>query len=126
MESSESDDEVTQENPALVESLALESDSGAGSESDNEPETNLVAGPSRPQCRAILPARFQEDCDRDNGVVCDICHLTEPVNMASGTVFWIDCDICGVWVHNYCAFNKNTVTRKNIFYSASSIPLALI
>ena len=103
LESLYSDDEVTQESPAPEESLALESDSSAGSESDREPETSLVLGPNRLQCCAILPARFREDSDGDDGVVCDICHMTEPVNMASETVFWVDCDTCGVWVHNYCA-----------------------
>ena len=116
--------EVTQENRAPEESLALESDSSAGSESDKEPDTSLVAGPSRPQCRAILPAHFREDSDGDGGVVCDICHMTEPVNMASETVFWVDCDTCGVWVHNYCAFNKNTATRKYVTGSGKTGHLA--
>ena len=30
---------------------------------------------------------------------------------ALSIVFWVDCDKCGCWVHNYCAFNKkNDVT----------------
>ena len=33
-------------------------------------------------------------------------------DMAGGIVFWVDCDLCGVWVHTYCAFNKNAVSRK--------------
>ena len=26
--------------------------------------------------------------------------------MAGDTVFWVDCELCGVWVHTYCAFQK--------------------
>ena len=81
LKSSDSNDEATQASPAPEESLALESDSSAGSESDKEQETRLVAGPIRPQRCAILRAHFRENSDGDDGVVCDICHMTEHVNM---------------------------------------------
>ncbi len=32
--------------------------------------------------------------------------------MTADTVFWVDCDLCGVWVHTYCALHKNVVIRK--------------
>ena len=67
MESSDSDDDVPQEYIAPEESPALESDSSAGSESDKEPETSIAAGPSCPQHRALLPTRFRNDSDGDNG-----------------------------------------------------------
>lgn len=28
--------------------------------------------------------------------------------------FWVECDRCGEWVHNKCAFGKNNVTRKKV------------
>ena len=31
--------------------------------------------------------------------------------MAGDMVFWVDC-LCSVWVHTYCAFQKNAISRK--------------
>ena len=65
-------------------------------------------GPSRPQQRRLLPARFRQDSDGDDGV---LCHCTELEEYSGDTVYWIDCNKCGVWVHNYCLFGKNDVSR---------------
>ena len=54
------------------------------------------------------------------GVLCEVCHSTEPEGLASGTVFWIDCDKCGVWVHNYCVFQENDVSRKYVCSECSA------
>ena len=47
------------------------------------------------------------------GVICELCSLKEPLGMAGDTVFWVDYDLCGVWVHTYllcfsekCHFTK--------------------
>ena len=88
------------------------------SESHSELECNSEAGPSRPKRRGILPACFRNESEHDDGVLCSICGKTEPENKASNTVFWLDCDLCGTWVHNYCAFNNNTVAKR---YSASNV-----
>ena len=54
-------------------------------------------GPSRPQQRRLLPARFPQDSDGDDGV---LCHCPELKEYNGDTVYWIDCNKCGVWVHN--------------------------
>ena len=82
------------------------------SESHSELEFNSEAGPSHPKHRGILPARFRNESEDYDGVLCSICGKSEPENMASNTVFWVDCDLCGTWVHNYCSFNNNTVTKR--------------
>ena len=79
-----------------------------------EPEPGPSAESCRPRRHGILPARFRDELsdDDDDGVICDLCSLKEPLDMAGGIVFLVDCDLCGVWVHTYCAFNKNAVSRK--------------
>ena len=48
-----------------------------------------------------------------------MCKSTEPVGVSSGTVFWVNCDKCVVWVHYYCTFQKNAVTRQLICKNCS-------
>ena len=69
--------------------------------------------------RSQLPARFLEDIDDADGVLCEVFHSTETEGLASGTVFWIDCDKCGVWVHNFF-FQKNDVSRKYVCSDCSA------
>ena len=42
------------------------------------------------------------------------CSFKEPLGMAGDMVFWVNCGLCGVWVHTYCAFQKNAISR-NIY-----------
>ena len=121
--------------PRARRRLRLDSDSGDdASESEHEQEesnsesqeqesesddSQLPPGnagpsePSRPRRRGMLPARFRDDEEDEDGVLCDHCGLNEPPGMTGSTVFWVDCDSCDVWVHNYCAFNKkNAVSRR--------------
>lgn len=88
----------------------------SSSDSDNAQEQShsVESETQQPTSCDTTPAHFREDSDGDNGVLCEICHLTEQEGMADDTVFWVDCDVCGLWVHNYCAFTKNAVTRKFI------------
>ena len=74
------------------------STSSSSTGSDSDTMTGEEPGRNRPQRRSQLTARFREDIDDADGVLCEICHSTEPEGLASGTVFWIDCDKCGVWV----------------------------
>ena len=68
---------------------------------------------ARPRRCGILLARFRDDIsDDDDGILCYLCQLKEPPGMADNTVFWVDCDSCGKWVHNYCAFKKNAVSKR--------------
>lgn len=109
--------------PSVRRRLDLE-DSSDSNCSEEEPNSELDStdsqesmdeqpGPSsgRPHRHGRLPARFREDEDED-GVICELCQLTEPPGMPGMTVFWVDCDSCGMWVHNYCAFKKNAVSRR--------------
>ncbi len=71
---------------------------------------------SRPRRRGVLPARFRDDLDEDDsdGVICDLCSFKEPLGMADNTVFWIDCDLCGVWatvLFIKILFHANTYAR---------------
>jgi len=41
-------------------------------------------------------------------------HAREPA-FTTKTIFWVDCERCGAWVHSYCAFKiKTTVFHVNI------------
>ena len=78
-----------------------------------EPEPGPSAESCCPRRHGVLPAHFWDELsDDDDGVICDLCSLEEPLDMAGDIVFWVNCDLCGVWVHTYCAFNKNAVSRK--------------
>ena len=105
----DSPDQESEEEPGpSAESLESEEDDHRNQLGEPEP------GPSAESCRprryGVLPARFRDELsDDDDGVICDLCSLKEPLNMAGGIVFWVDCDLCGVWVHTYC---KNAVSRK--------------
>ena len=78
--------------------------------SDIESEKEEVC---RPRRQRLLPTRYRSDSeDQNDGVLCIICNHNEPEELSSEMVFWIDCDVCGAWVHTYCAFGSNTVTRQ--------------
>ena len=91
-----------------------EIDSSTGNRASDTDSDTMELEDIRPQRRRQLPARYRSDDDKDenDGVLCSICNLNVPDNLASETIFWIDCDVCGVWVHNVCAFGSNTVTRQ--------------
>ena len=77
-----------------------------------EPPEARASQSAHPRRSGILPARFRDDVSDDDGILCDLCQLKEPPGMADKTVFWVDCDFCGKWVHNYCAFKKNAVSKR--------------
>ena len=106
----DSPDQESEEEPGpSAESLESEEDDHR----NQLPEPGPSAESCRPRRHGVLPARFRDELsDDDDGVICDLCFLKEPLDMAGGIVFWVDCDLCGVWVHTYCAFNKNAVSRK--------------
>ena len=116
---SSSESENSDVSPSLAKKRCEEPDP----ETDDEYEESDIdcgknPGPSNPSSRSQrsirLPARFRNDSDDDVESICSICNCTEPVGVSSGTIFWVDCNKCGVWVHNYCAFKKNAVTRQFI------------
>ena len=74
---------------------------------DSDCETETA---SRPFCQRQLPQRYRPDSEND-GVLFSICELNEPEGMSSDMIFWVDCDVCGVWVHNVCGFGSNTASR---------------
>ena len=78
--------------------------------SDIESEKEEVC---RPRRQRQLPTRYRSDSeDQNDGVLCIICNHNEPEELSSEMVFWIDCNVCGAWVHTYCAFGSNMVTRQ--------------
>ena len=81
--------------------------------SDDSSFNPSVTVSDRPSRRRRMPSRFRvDDEDSDNdGMLCVLCNSNEPATLASQTVVWVDCSECGCWVHNVCAFGKNTVTR---------------
>ena len=111
-DASESEHEQEESNSESQEQESESDDSQPppGNESNAGPSE-----PSHPRRRGVLPARFRDDeeDEDEDGVLCDLCGLNEPPGMTGSTVFWVDCDSCDVWVHNYCAFNKkNAVSRR--------------
>ena len=75
-----------------------------------ESEKEEVCCPHR---QRLLPTRYRSDSeDQNDGVLCIICNHNEPEELPSEMVFWVDCSVCGAWVHTYCAFGSNTVTRQ--------------
>ena len=115
LSSSESDDPplLSEDSEESAEEPAEEPGSRSQRQRRTNPEVYGEQSDSRQrQRRAQLPARFRNDSDGDDGVLCSICNATEPVGMASSTVFWVYCDKCGTWVHNYCVFKKNNVSRR--------------
>ncbi len=66
--------------------------------------------------RQRVPSRYRRysgtDTDDHDGTLCCICEKNEPDDLAASVVFWVDCYKCGAWVHNQCAFNNNTASRK--------------
>ena len=78
---------------------------GLPDEEEHGPCANLRA---RPKQRCQLPARFRDsNSESDDGVLCSMCNQKEPAGRSAETIFWIDCDVCGAWVHTYCAFKNN-------------------
>ena len=87
-----------------------ESDRDMTLSSDIESEKEEVCHPRR---QRLLPTRYRSDSeDQNDGVLCIICNHNVPEELSSEMVFWIDCNVCGAWVHTYCAFGSNTVTRQ--------------
>ena len=73
-----------------------------------------IAQSISPQQPVQIPAHFWDDCDGNDGLICEIGQCVDPECLASEVVFWVDCNIHGSWVHKFCAFKKNTVTAKFI------------
>ena len=79
-------------------------------EEENGPCADLGARPKR---RCQLPARFRDsDTESDDGVLCSMCNQKEHAGCSAETIFWIDCDVCGAWVHTYCAFKNNASSHR--------------
>ena len=87
-----------------------------------EHSDNTSLDSSRPPRRRQMPSRFRVESDEsdNDGTLCVLCNSNEPATLSSSTVFWVDCSKCGCWVHNVCAFGKNTVTRQYICQQCSS------
>ena len=96
------------EDPPPIQSPSTSHTTSAKDTSESDPGANV-----RPSRSTRLPTRFRAESDDENdGVMCALYHRNEPEGLAASIVFWVDCDKCGCWVHNYCAFNKkNDVTR---------------
>ncbi len=63
--------------------------------------------------RELWPSRFRQDSsesDSNDGAICVLCDSNEPESLSASTIFWIDCDKCGCWAHNFCAFGNNSVS----------------
>ena len=60
----------------------------------------------RPRRQRQLSAQYRSDSENDQnyGISCSICEQNEPEGLASDMIFWVDCDVCGAWVHNVGAF----------------------
>ena len=79
-----------------------------------------------------MPSRYRRDSDDDSdqndGTICSLCQSNEPGTMAASIVFWIDCNKCGCWVHNFCAIlpavdisAPSALTSNRAAYSLSTV-----
>ena len=54
------------------------STSSSSTGSNSHTMTGEEPGRNRPQRHSQLPARFREDINNADGVLCEVCHSTEP------------------------------------------------
>ena len=111
--SSESDDGA---GPAASPDSPQNDPPNDSSQSDMDTD-NDDAGPStgRPHHQRTMPSRYRQDSssdDQNDGTLCILCNSNEPKGLSASVVFWIDCDRCGAWAHNVCAFGNNTASRQ--------------
>ena len=92
------------------------SDDSPSNDSQSDDECFPENSQPRSSRKIRLPSRFRDssdaDSDDDDAVLCDLCQAREPEGCKQVPYFWIDCDSCGKWVHTYCAFRRNDVTRQ--------------
>ena len=90
-----------QENPAQERQEEEET------ESADEQDEHTSARPKR---QRQFPQRYrQSESDSDDDQVpCALCLMKYPPGCRADTLFWVDCDRCGIWVHSFCAFDDNT------------------
>ena len=83
----DSPDQESEEEPGpSAESLESEEDDHRNQL--GEPEPGPSAESCRPRRHGVLPARFRDELsDDDDGVICDLCSLKEPLDMAGGIVY---------------------------------------
>ena len=92
-------------------------------EEEKEQQKN---GKRKAQANARRQVRESSSVSNDGISDGHVCHSTEPEGLTSSTVFWIDCDKCSVWVHNYCVFQKNDVSGKYVCSDCSEIATELL
>ena len=101
------------------ESDALSDESDASSDVDmlaprHSPTSSKNAGEtSHPQRQWQTPSRFHcnSESEENDRTICVLCEQNDPEGLSGSIVFWIDCEKCGCWVHNICAFGNNTASR---------------
>ena len=102
--------------------LAANSDSSSESDapimnasSSGEQDSSSESSLPHPKRQRQLPSRFRQGSDSssddEDGVLCTICNAREPT-CTTNTIFWVDCEKCGAWVHSYCAFKNNNASRR--------------
>lgn len=110
---SESNDNVEQSSDDIERSLPSDRESPQEMDTDTNGDADQSAR-TRPSRQRTLPSRFRQDSSNEDndGAICVICKKNEPEGVAGTIVFWIDCNDCGDWAHNFCAFSNNTASRQ--------------
>ena len=108
-------DESQSDDSQSDDSQSDDSQSDDSQSEDSQSDRECVPESSRPSRKIRLPSRFRDSSDADSdddAVLCDLCQAREPEGCKQVPYFWIDCNSCGKWVHTYCAFGRNNVTRQ--------------
>ena len=79
----------------------------------HSPTSSNAGETSRLRRQRQIPSRFRynSESEENDETICVLCEHNGPEWLSGSIVFWIDCEKCGCWVHNICAFGNSTASR---------------
>ena len=69
----------------------------------HSPTSSNAGETSHPRRQWQILSRFRcnSESEENDGTICVLCEHNDPEGLSESIVFWIDCEKCGCWVHNY-------------------------